>query len=183
MRLDRANTILLVIDVQEKLMPVIHEHENVVRNLERLIRGCHILGVPVIVTEQYVKGLGSTVEPIRRALDETGAPRPIEKSCFSAPRCDAFAAQLAALARRQVLVAGVETHVCVYQSVLDLLAAQYSVSLVADAVSSRTARNRDIALHRLGSEGAKLSSTEMVLFELLVESGTDEFRAIARLVR
>jgi nicotinamidase-related amidase len=137
----------------------------------------------VIVTEQYVKGLGPTVERIRRALDETTAPRSIEKSCFSAQRCDAFAVQLAALERRQVLVAGVETHVCVYQSVLDLLAAQYSVSLVADAVSSRTARNRDIALRRLESEGAKLSSTEMVLFELLVESGSDEFRAITRLVK
>lgn len=183
MRLDRNDAVLVVIDVQDRLMPVIHERLDVERNIERLIRGTHVVGVPAIVTEQYVKGLGPTVEPLRRALDETGGYRPIEKDCFSAHGCAPFAAQLAALDRRQVLIAGVETHVCVYQTVRDLLAAGLSVWIVADAVSSRTERNRDIALQRLVSEGAKLSSTEMALFELLVVSGTDEFRAIAKLVK
>ncbi len=183
MRLDRNDAVLVVIDVQERLMPVIHERLEVERNLERLIRGAHVVGVPAIVTEQYVKGLGPTVEPLRHALEETSGYRPIEKDCFSAHGCAPFAAQLAALDRRQVMIAGVETHVCVYQTVRDLLAAGLHVWIVADAVSSRTPRNRDIALQRLVSEGAKLSSTEMALFEMLVVSGTDEFRAIAKLVK
>lgn len=183
MKLHRNDTVLLIIDVQEKLMPVIHEHEEVLRNIERLLRGCHILGVPSIVTEQYVKGLGSTVAPIARALEELGPLQPIEKMCFSAQGCDVFAAQLAALARKQVLVTGVETHVCVHQTVQDLLEAQYSVFVVADAVSSRSPRNRDLALRRMEGDGARLTSTEMALFELLVESGTDEFRAVSRLVK
>ena len=183
MRLDRANTVLVVIDVQEKLMPVIDRADAVLRHIERLIRGAHILGVPVLLTEQYVKGLGPTHESIRDAFDQTGGYRPIEKNCFSAHGCEPFAAQLAALGRRQVVVAGVETHVCVYQTVMDLLAAKLEVTVVADAVSSRTAENREIALRRFVSEGVKLSSTEMALFELLEVSGTEEFRAISRLVK
>ena len=183
MRLDRAKAVLTVVDVQERLMPAIDGADHVVRNVERLIRGCHVLGVPVIVTEQYVKGLGSTVEPLRAALDETSGYRPIEKSCFSAHGSDAFAAQLNALERRQVLLAGVETHVCVYQTARDLLAGGNDVTILADAVSSRSAHNREIALRRLTADGAKLSSTEMALFELLGVSGTDEFRAISRLVK
>ncbi len=183
MRLDRNDAVLVVIDVQERLMPVIHERFEVETNIERLVRGTGVLGIPAIVTEQYVKGLGPTVEPLRRALEETHGYRPIEKNCFSAQGCAAFAAQLAALDRRQVLLAGVETHVCVYQTARDLLAAGWNVWLVADAMSSRTARNREIALQRLVAEGARLSSTEMALFELLVVAGTEEFRAISKLVK
>lgn len=183
MSLDRRNSILIVIDVQERLMPVIHDADAVVRNLERLIRGCHILGVPALLTEQYVKGLGPTIARVRGAFEETHGYRPIEKKTFSAMGVDAFTAQLAALERKHVLIAGVETHVCVYQTVCDLLAAGMRVTLVADALSSRTAENREIALRRMMSDGAKLSSTEMALFELLGTSGTDEFRAIATLVK
>jgi nicotinamidase-related amidase len=182
MRLDRDHTVLVIIDVQEKLMPVIDGADAVIRNLERLVRGCHVLGVPVIVTEQYVRGLGPTVEPLRRALEETSGYTPIEKSCFSAYGCDAFTSRLAGLGRNQVLIAGVETHVCVYQTVEDLLG-RVAVTVVADAVSSRTAQNRELALRRFESDGAKLSSTEMALFELTVTTGTDEFRAISTLVK
>lgn len=183
MKLDRNNTVLLIIDVQEKLMPVIDDAAGVLRNIDRLVRGCHILGVPAILTEQYVKGLGPTTEVIRRAFEETSGYSPIEKSCFSACGCETFSERLISLGRTQVLVAGVETHVCVYQTVEDLLGRDFELSIVADAVSSRTAQNRDLALRRLGSDGAKLSSTEMALFELTVASGTDEFRAISRLVK
>lgn len=183
MRLDRDRAVLIVIDVQERLMPVIDKRDEVERNLDRLVRGCYILGIPALLTEQYVKGLGTTVAPVRAAFEETGGYRPIEKDCFSAQGCDPFTAQLAALDRKQVLVAGVETHVCVYQTALDLLAAGYEVTIVADAVSSRTAQNKSIALQRLAAEGAKISSTEMALFELLVVAGTETFRAIAKLVK
>jgi nicotinamidase-related amidase len=147
------------------------------------VRGCHILGIPTLVTEQYVRGLGPTVEPLRNALEESGGYRPIEKSCFSAQGCDVFSAQLATLERNQVILAGVETHVCVYQTALDLIGAGMSVTLIADAVSSRAPENKAIALTRLMAEGVKLSSTEMALFELTVTSGTDEFRAISKLVK
>ncbi|HEY0158766.1 MAG TPA: hydrolase [Thermoanaerobaculia bacterium] len=183
MRLLRDSAVLVVIDVQEKLMPVIDRHKEVARNVERLVRGCHVLGVPAILTEQYVKGLGPTIPAIRTAFEETGGYRPFEKSCFSAQGCEPFAAQLAALERRQVLVAGVEAHVCVYQTVLDLIAAGSRVTLIADAVSSRTVENKEIALRRQVAEGAKLSSTEMALFELAAVSGTDEFKAISKLIK
>lgn len=171
-RLDRSNAVLFVIDVQEKLMPVISNHEAIARNIERLIRGAKILGVPIVVTEQYVKGLGHTIEPLRKAL--AGDYQPIEKACFSGYR---------PLDRKQVIVAGIETHVCVYQTVSDLLANGYEVTIVGDAVSSRSEENKDIALRRMLADGAKLSSTEMALFELTVVSGTDEFRAISKLVK
>lgn len=182
-RLDRLQTVLVVIDVQEKLMPVIAGADEVLANIERLIRGCHILGVPTLITQQYTRGLGATVAPVRRALEESSGFNPIEKMCFSADRCEAFAAQVAALDRRQVLLAGIETHVCVYQTGRDLLAKNLSISIVADAVSSRTVSNRDVALQRLLSEGARITSTEMALFELTGVAGTDEFRAISKLVR
>ncbi len=183
MKLRRESAVLVVIDVQQKLMPVINAREDVERNIDRLVRGCHILSVPALLTEQYVQGLGPTVEPVRLAFEATSGYRPIEKSCFSAQGCEPFTAQLAALERTQVLVAGVETHVCVYQTVRDLLAGAFEVTIVADAVSSRTRSNKEIALQRMVSDGVKLSSTEMALFELCVVSGTDEFRAISKLVR
>lgn len=182
-RLDRNRAVLVVIDVQEKLLPVITGGDELVRNTERLVRGCHILGVPTIVTEQYVKGLGPTAEPLRAVLAETVGYRPIEKNCFSAHGCDPFVAQLSALERKQILLAGIETHVCVYQTASDLLRNGFAVTIIADAVSSRTERNRDIALQRLVSDGAKISSAEMALFELTTVSGTDEFKAISRLVK
>lgn len=180
-RLDRRHSVLVVVDVQERLLPVIHDADATARNIERLIRGAQILGIPVIVTEQYTKGLGITVEPLRNALGE--GYRPIEKECFSAYGCAPFKAQLTALERRQILLAGVETHVCVYQTAGDLIGAGYGVHLIADAVSSRTSENRELAIRRLASDGVKLSSTEMALFELTRVSGTDEFRAISRLIK
>jgi nicotinamidase-related amidase len=183
-RLHRSDALLLVIDVQEKLMPVIDRHQEVAANIERLIRGCHVLDtMHIVVTEQYVKGLGGTIEPLRRALEETAGYEPLEKMCFSAQGNGEFQAAMRLLKKRQVIVTGIETHVCVYQTVTDLLTAGYEVTIVADAVSSRNAENRDIAIRRMVTDGARLSSTEMVLFELTVNSGTDEFRAIAKLVK
>lgn len=183
MKLDRARSILVVIDVQQRLMPVIDSAYEVERNIERLVRGCHVLGVPTLLTEQYVKGLGPTIDSVRTAFEESGGYRPIEKACFSAHGCEVFAAQLAALERTQILIAGVEAHVCVYQTVADLVRDGMQVTVIADAVSSRTPQNKEIALRRMLSDGVKLSSVEMALFELLGVSGTEEFKAISRLVK
>jgi len=182
-RLQRSDTLLVVIDVQEKLMPVIDNAATVERNIDRLIRGCHILDIPTLLTVQYTKGLGDTVPLIRRALEETAHYEPIEKSCFSGFGCGEFLSSLRQHRRKQLLITGVETHVCVYQTVSDLLANGYDVTIIADAVSSRSAENKDIALRRMTSDGAKLSSSEMAMFELLVNSGTDEFRDVMKLVK
>jgi nicotinamidase-related amidase len=181
--LHRTETVLVILDVQQKLMPVIDGADGVIRNLERLIRGMHVLDVPVIVTEQYVRGLGPTVDPVRIALEEAHGYRPVEKTSFSAYASGEFLAEMRALRRKQIIVAGVETHVCVYQTVSDLIGAGHEVTIVGDAVSSRTAQNRDFGIRRMVADGAQLSTTEMLLFELLGTAGTDEFKAISRLVK
>lgn len=183
MRLQRNDTLLVVIDVQQKLMPVIDRAAETERNIGRLVRGFHLLGIPALLTEQYVRGLGASTEPVKKAFEESGGYTPIEKSCFSCYGCSEFPTELRNARKKHIVVAGVETHVCVYQTVSDLLANGYEVTIVADAVSSRSAENRDIAIRRMTADGARLSSTEMALFELTVESGTDEFRAISRLVK
>ena len=182
-RLTRTDAFLLIIDVQERLVPVIDQHALLVQNIERLIRGAKILEVPILVTEQYPRGLGHTVEPIRRALDETQSPPAMEKSTFSAWPCAEFQTALRRIHRKHAIVAGIEAHVCVYQTVRDLLSQGFAVTLAADAISSRTQRNQQTAVRRMQSDGAALSTTEMALFELTETSGTDEFRAISRLVK
>lgn len=182
-RLDRENSLLVVIDVQEKLAALIHEQEAMQKNIERLIRGCHLLGVPAIVTEQYPKGLGSTTELLQSSWRETYGWKAIQKMCFSAGGSEEFMSAIRSSGRRQVLICGIETHVCVYQTVKDLLEAKFEITLIVDAVSSRTALNRDIAIRRMEGDGAKLSVTEMALFELTGKAGTEEFKAISRLVK
>jgi nicotinamidase-related amidase len=182
-RIDRDQTLLLVVDVQEKLLPVIHDGESVERNIERLIRGCDLLRIPAVVTEQYVKGLGRTTARLRTALESAGGYAPAEKMCFSCFGAGDIAATIREKGRRTVVVAGIEAHVCVHQTVLDLLDAGFDVQVVADAVSSRSPKNRRVALARMTAEGAKLTTTEMLLFELTGTSGTDEFKAISKLVK
>ena len=164
-------------------MPVINGHAAVARNIERLVRGCKVLDVPALLTEQYVKGLGATIPSIKKAFQETSEYEPIEKSSFSGWGCAEFVTALRLLQKRQAIVAGIEAHVCVYQTVVDLLGNGYEVTIVADAAGSRRASNKDVALRRMTAAGAKLSSTEMCLFEMLVNAGTDEFREISRLVK
>lgn len=182
-RLKRDNALLAVIDVQEKFAAAIEDFGEMQKNVERLIRGCHLLGVPAAVTEQYPKGLGETVGGVKKTIEETYAARPVQKMSFSSHGCTEFSDQLEKAGRKQILLAGIEAHVCIWQTAIDLLDAGFAVFVVADAVSSRSARNRDIALRRLEQEGAKLTSTEMALFEMTVQAGTDEFKAISRLVR
>ncbi len=182
-RLQRSSALLAVIDVQERLAQVIHEIESVERNIARLVNGARLLGVPAIATEQYPKGIGPTTRTVRSAFEATGAFEPVQKMCFSSWGSDEFTDRVRSSERRQVIVTGIEAHVCVYQTCLDLLDEGFGVWIVADAVSSRTERNRELALQRLVAEGARLTSTEMALFEMTVESGTDTFKAISKLVK
>lgn len=178
--LNRESSVLVVIDIQGKLARLMHDSDTVIRNAGILIQGMKILGIPVLVTEQYPKGLGPTVEELQPLVFPHGV---IEKAAFSCCGEAIFLDRLRTLDRPHVLVCGIETHVCVYQTVRDLLETGYIPHLVTDAVSSRTEANRDLGIRKMESMGALLTGTEMALFELLGLSGTEEFKAISRLVK
>ncbi len=178
--INRNNTILHIVDVQERIFGVMHNAEFIKANMVRLVKGLQILNVPIIRMEQYPKGLGHTIPEIGELL----ADEPVlEKSCFSSCNQPDFLTALKSSGRDKILVIGVESHVCVYQTVIGLLYRGYEVEVVADAVSSRTERNYELALRIMENEGAKLTTVEMALFELLQESGTDEFKKISQLVK
>ena len=179
--LNITNTALLIIDVQERLVPVMLDKEKLLDNLQRLIKGAKVLGLPIIYTEQVPEKLGPTLPEIADLL--AGDTNPISKSSFSCYGCSPFVQHLEKLGRTQVLVAGIETHVCVYQTAIDLLEQGYQVQLVTDAVSSRTAENRQLAIDRMKAAGASLTSTEMALFELLRVAEGDKFRQVSRIVK
>ncbi len=174
--LDRERAALVVIDVQEAFRPVVLDFESVAGNVATLIEGARIVGVPVVATEQYPKGLGKTVPEVAAALDGT---EPIEKSCFPASRADGFDLG----GRDQVVLCGIESHVCVNQTAHDLLDRGVEVHVARDAVSSRTEANRELGLHKMESSGAILTSVETALFELLGTAGTDEFKKVQALVK
>ena len=174
--LDRRSTLLVVVDAQEAFRPAVLDFDRVVRNTATLVQGARILDVPVAVTEQYPKGLGRTVPEVAEHLD--GA-RPIEKLCFSAAAADGFDPD----GREQALVCGIEAHVCVSQTVHDLLDRGLEVHVARDAVSSRTEENREVGLRRMESAGAVVTSVETALFELLRAAGSDEFKRVQALVR
>ena len=171
---------LLVVDIQERLAPATAEPESVIRQAGNLLRAARILGVPHTVSEQYPKGLGGTVGQVADLADPD---RIFDKLHFSCQADDRLAAQVAALDRPLVVVCGMEAHVCVLQTVLELLDARYRVSVVGDAVTSRTISNRDLALDRMRRAGADIVSTEMVLFEWLRTAGHPEFRDVSALIK
>ncbi len=180
LRLMRSKAGLVVVDIQDRLLPAIFEHERVVQNALRLIRGAAILQVPVLATEQYRKGLGPTVPQVATAI---AGFAPMEKLAFSACDADGF---IPALKRRKVsdaILCGIEAHVCVSQTCLDLLDEGLRVFVVADAVSSRTPENYRIGVERMRAAGAVIVSTEMALFELLGQAGTAEFKQVLDLIR
>lgn len=172
--------VVVVVDVQGKLATLMHETERLMEQLQIFLRGARVLELPILWLEQYPKGLGPTVPEVAELLEGL---EPIDKTCFSGYGSDRFRKALEATGRRQVIVVGIECHVCVYQTVRDLLADGYGVEVVADAVSSRTAANRHIGLERMARLGAGIMSVEMVLFELLREAGSEAFKEISRLVR
>ena len=174
------DTVLLIIDVQGKLAEVVYESEAVQKNISKLTRAAKILGVPVLYTEQYPKGLGHTVAPLEKLLKEE---EPFEKIAFSCCSDESFMEALRKLKRNEVLVTGMETHVCVYQTANELLEYGYNVHLITDAVSSRTKENRGIGIHCIERAGALLKSTEMVIFELLRIAQGDAFKAISKIIK
>jgi len=179
--LTRADALLLLVDFQVRLLPSIHGAEGLLERTARLIRGAHLLGLPILVTEQYPLGVGPTDEKLIKVLGE--AYRPIVKATMSCMGEPLFRQALQACGRRQVILCGIEAHVCVYQTAVDLLAVDYEVHLAADCVSSRREHDLEIALRRMAQSGCTVSTHEMAIFEMLQVSGTPEFKEWIRIVR
>ena len=178
--LKRGSAALLIIDVQERLVPVMKDMEAVEQNIIRLIEGCKLLGVPAFYTEQYSKGLGQTIPSIKENLDGI---EPVEKLHFSVCCEKELMHQLREKGYQQLIVVGIESHVCVLQSALDLMQEGFQTHVVVDAVSSRKSLDKEISLQRMVTQGATLSTTESVLFELVKVAGSSEFKQISKLVK
>jgi len=176
--LARSDAVLVVVDVQERINAVMADQAHLAR-IAALVEACTLLGVPVVATEQYPKGLGPTVTELSGLLP---AP-PLVKDTFSCAREPAVRTALEATGRRQAIVVGIEAHVCVLQTALDLAAAGFQVHVPHDAVSSRRALDKEWALERMATAGVAVSTTESALFELLERCGTDEFKAVSRMIR
>lgn len=183
-RLDPRTTVILVVDVQEKLAAAMPPDALALleKNTGILLDAAKILGVRVLVSEQYPKGLGPTVAPLAGRLAELGVTA-MAKTTFDACSDLAIARALAALDPRTVVVVGMEAHVCVFQTVRELVKRGYATYVVADAVTSRTEENRQVGVSLSERAGAVITSTEAVVFDLLGEAGTEAFKAISRLVR
>ncbi len=175
-----GNTVLLLIDFQERLFPVMHDREKLLNNVLKLVKGALALEIPIIVTEQYPKGLGPTIPEVKSLIPNFKA---VEKVCFSCCDEPAFAEALASLKRQQVLVAGIEAHICVYQTAVALARAGYQVAVVGDGVASRDPENKLVTLFKLGAGGISPTTTEMALFELLKVAKGDQFKQISAIVK
>ncbi|HSW63302.1 MAG TPA: hydrolase [Dissulfurispiraceae bacterium] len=178
--LDRNDVALVIVDIQERLVPAVGAKDDVVRNCQHLIEAAKLLVFPVLVTEQYPKGLGTTIAEIRDALP---AYRPIIKTSFSCCGEPTFLEAIKVLGRRKLLLTGMEAHVCVLQTALDLMMEGFEVHLVKDAVCSRTKANWRTGVEFMRDAGAVVTSTETVLFQLLKTAGGDAFKSLSKRIR
>jgi len=178
--LDRKRAALVVIDMQEAFRPIISEFEQIAARIALTVQACQLLSVPIIVTEQYPKGLGRTVNEIAQHLTE--GPEPIEKILFSACGEQEFNTRLRESHVEQIMICGIEAHICVSQTAHDLLQNGYQVHLLSDAVSTRLPRNCEVGINKMARSGAIVSSIETALFELC-SAGTPEFKGMQALVK
>lgn len=178
--LQQDQTVLVVVDVQGKLAHIMTDKERLFERVAIAIQGAQLLDVPILWLEQVPDKLGATVPELAALLADQ---KPIAKTSFGCMGSEAFCTELAALQRKQVILVGIETHICVYQSAQGLLAQGYEVTVLADAVSSRSAENKQIGLDRMKQLGAVISATEMALFELQQEAKGDTFKALAKLIK
>ena len=182
LRVEKEETVLVVIDIQEALMKAMDPEigKNLPRNLQVLITFARELGIPILATEQYPKGLGKTIPEIKLELGDLSL---IEKLAFSCCRVPAFIDRLNSLGRNQVILSGIETHVCVLQTAADLIQRGYGVHVVADAVCSRRRLDWEIGLRWMEKNGAMITTTEIIAFQLLKEAGTEEFKRLSKFVK
>ncbi len=178
--LEKENTVLLIVDIQEKLAVVMKERDKVVKNNLHLIELAKMIDLPVMVTEQYPKGLGTTVTELREAIPSY---RPVEKMTFDCCGQPTFLDELKDHKRKNVVLTGMETHICVLQTCIGLLGGGINVHLVQDAVCSRTKENWKTGVEFMRDAGAVVTSTETVLFQLLKVAGTEEFKKISKRIK
>jgi len=175
--LKKTNTALIVIDIQEKFKPIIKDLDKVIKNTIKLIKSFQIMNIPIIVTEQYSKGLGKTLGPIQKELKNY---KPIEKIAFNCFEEKKFKINKKI---KNLVICGIESHVCVTQTALAAIEKGYNVYLVKDDISSRKKSDYKIALERAKQEGAKITSTEMIIFQLLKKAGTKEFKNTIKIIK
>jgi len=180
MRIEKDNSVGLIIDIQERLVPVMKGKEKFLLNSCRLIMGLNELNVPLLITQQYSKGLGETLPEISTLI---GNFNPIEKTSFSCYDEPGFVEALENVSAKNVIICGIESHVCVLQTAVDLKAAGYNPIVVFDCISSRTKKNLKLALERFRFEGIMVTSYESILFELTRGAGDPSFKAISKLVK
>lgn len=180
MRITKENTIGLVIDMQERLFPVMNEKENLLKNCQTLVAGLEELKVPLVVSQQYTKGLGETLPEIKSLIADFSY---LEKKEFSCCDNEEIAAKLKELNAKNIILCGIESHVCILQTAVDLKEAGFKPIVVMDCVSSRSEANLELAKERFRFEGIMMTSYESILFELTRSAGDPCFRSISKLVK
>ncbi len=178
--ISKERAVLVIIDVQERLFSHMAEKERLLENLAKMIRFAEIMKIPILLTEQYSKGLGETIPEIRKLIPQI---QPIEKVEFSCMESRKFKESLAKLGAKTLIITGIEAHICVTQTAIEALDAGFRVCVVSDAVSSRNLEDKAISLKRLRHYGVAVVSTEMLMYELLKKAGTPEFKKALELVR
>jgi nicotinamidase-related amidase len=180
MRINRENTIGLVIDLQEKLMPAIEDNTILIGNTLALLAGLKLFKIPIVVTQQNTKGLGETIPAVNKAIGNFSY---IEKTTFSCYREPAFIRVLNRIGKRNVIMVGVEAHICILQTTLDLLYNNFNPVVIEDCIGSARENDKKVAVWRMRDVGAIVSTSESMLFELCRDTGTDEFKEILRIVK
>jgi nicotinamidase-related amidase len=178
--LEAENAVLAIVDVQGRLAQLMADRETLFANLQRMVKGARVLGLPILWAEQNPAGLGPTIPELTSLLE---GETPVSKMSFSCLGSPEFVAALEATGRHQVLLTGIEAHICVYNTAADLLARGHEVQVVEDAVGARVAGNKRVGVSRMCAEGAVLTSTEMALFELMKTSEHPRFREIQAIVK
>lgn len=178
--LNTKNTALIIVDIQGKLANLMHEKEFLFKNAQNLIKGMQILNIPILLAEQNPKGLGATIPEVTTLLQDI---KPVSKMSFSCCQNEDFMKALDALQRKQIILICIETHICVYQTAVDLIEKGYEVGVATDAVSSRTIANKEIGLQKIKDQGASLTSVETALFELLKTAEHGCFKEIAKIIK
>lgn len=180
MRILKENALSVVIDVQERLFPHIYEYEKLSRNLIILIKGLRLLKIPMMVVQQYTRGLGPTIQPLAETL---GSYQVMEKNSFSCCDEPSFIGNISQFIKKNIIIAGIESHVCVQQTVIDLLGLGYNPIVIEDCIASRKENDKKIAVERMKMEGAMIATYESILFELCRYSNTEVFKSLSGILK
>ena len=180
MKLFSEKALLLIIDLQKKLVPSIFNKEEIINSTKILVETFHLLGLPIFLSEQYPKGLGETVDELQREINKTKNLKKFIKTSFSCYDLDSFKKELELSEKKQIVVAGIESHICVLQTSFDLIAEGFEVFLVNEAIGSRKLSHRNISVQRMVSQGIILTNIEMIIYELLRSSNNDKFKELTK---